>query len=326
MDDVTRDFAAWIRHRKHPLICTHIRPDGDAYGSLYGFVLALFEAGFECTGYMSTPLPGRYEGLLNHPPNLLINARPPADCDSVIYLDTASPERADAPHGFAPGKCDLPVANLDHHPDNAGYGDINLIDPESAATAAMLIDILQELGVSLSPETATCLLTGLVMDCGGFRFRNTDPQALRIAARLIEAGGNLHRVMDHMFFQEPLGVLRLKADLLQHAQFACEQRLIYAVMDAERRTTFGVAANETEGVIDILRSVRGTLITCLLQPQGNDVRLSLRGRDPDYPVDEIARTLGGGGHALAAGAELEDTSVAEAKQQLIELVRKVLEK
>jgi len=111
---------------------------------------------------------------------------------------------------------------------------------------------------------------------------------------------------------------------LQNAHFTFEGRLAYAVMDANTRAKYGVRSDETEGVIDILRSIEGVQIACLIQPQGKTVRLSLRSREPAYPVDSIARKLGGGGHRLAAGAELTDSTVREAETQLLQLARKVL--
>ena len=324
MPDTARSIAEWIQRQANLLVCTHVRPDGDAYGSLIGCITALNEAGITCSGFISSALPRRYAQLLSTPENLFIANPLPAGYTSLMCLDTATSDRADTPGGFDPAGAEIPVANVDHHPDNGRYGDVNLIDPSKAATAALLLDVLDALDCSISPPVATSLLTGLVMDCGGFRFRNTDEEALRIAARLVEAGGDLHRVMDRMFFQEPLGVSRLKADLLQNARFTCDGKVAYAVMDSKRRDKYGVRYDETEGVIDVLRSIEGVLIACLIQPQGKTVRLSLRAREPDYPVDEIARTLGGGGHRLAAGAELKNTTVREAETRMVELAKRIL--
>ncbi|MFO7821900.1 MAG: bifunctional oligoribonuclease/PAP phosphatase NrnA [Lentisphaeria bacterium] len=318
-----KDIAEWLKYRKHPLICTHIRPDGDALGSLVGFVCALNDAGYECSGYISSEIPDRYRELLPSVPNLHVDSYPHEDFDSIVCLDTATAERADIPEEVELGE-EHPIANLDHHADNTGYGEINFIDSGKAATASLLVEILHEMDIPIRSGTANSLLTGLVMDCGGFRFRNTAPATLRIAAQLIEAGADLHLIMDRMFFQEPLGVLQLKAALLQNADFDCNNQFIYAVMDADLRAEFGVSANETEGVIDALRCVQGTLIACLIQPQKDGVRLSLRSREPEYPVDNIARQLGGGGHSLAAGAELEDITIPEAINKVGDLVRKVL--
>ena len=217
------------------------------------------------------------------------------------------------------------VCVIDHHPDNHWECAATWVAPSRAASAQMVAEILREAGWKISPQTATCLLTGLVMDTGGFRFDNTAPGVLLEAARLMEEGAAYARVMKEMFLRKPYGRGLLEARLLQETRFECGGRLAHAVLSPEMLAEFKVTPTETEGVIDTLKGIDGVDIACLLQPESGGVRYSIRSTNPACPVNTIARQLGGGGHPLAAGATSEGVSLEEATRQFVRLASKVLD-
>ncbi|OPZ26172.1 MAG: Bifunctional oligoribonuclease and PAP phosphatase NrnA [Lentisphaerae bacterium ADurb.BinA184] len=163
----------------------------------------------------------------------------------------------------------------------------------------------------------------MVADTGAFRFSNTTPATLRLAADLRDHGADYPAVMDSLFFQEPLGLLRLGAALLESAELAYGGRLIYAVLKPELLEQFGVQPSETEDIIDVLRRVQGVEIACLIQPEPAHTRFSFRSRSPALSVADLARRLGGGGHHAAAGARIPAVPLPEAKQMLLDLTEKV---
>jgi len=318
----------WLAERRHLLLVTHIRPDGDAFGSLTGLLTAFARAGRSCVAYLSTPPPRRLEPLLLPAPGLSIGVPPPlADVDGIVCLDVANWERADLPPGIPSerGRVAIPVCNIDHHSDNTRFGDLNLVQADMPATAQVLAELLAEAAIDTDAAAATRLLVGLLMDCGGFRFRNTGPAALRGAASLIEGGADYHRVVDRLFFSEPMARLRYKAKILADARPAHGGKLLYAILDPAEVKAFGVQLADTEDVIDVLRVIEGVEIACLLQPDEGAVRFSLRGRSERYPVDVIAHELGGGGHRLAAGAKVGNISLSAAADLLVAMTGKVLQ-
>ncbi len=319
--------ADWIRRRtRQCLLVTHERPDGDALGCLIGLQNALHRQGFNSLAYLSSPLPARYRQLFPNVPGVSI-ANIPDDhtFDGIICLDCANWQRVDLPAPWQEQHRHLPICNIDHHPDNGRYGEISWIDPDSAATTAMLTELLQVMHIEIPPESATCFLTGLITDCGAFRFRNSNAATYRTAANLLDAGADNYRIMDTLFAREPYSRLLLKARLVEKAQFAFQNRLVYAVLTPELRDQCGVAPEDTEDVIDAIRIAESAEIACLLQPEdAGVVRFSLRSRSPQYPVGPLARQLGGGGHDMAAGARCAPMTIEQAIQKLLELTGKIL--
>ena len=316
---------AWLRERSNLLLLSHERPDGDAYGSMFGLLLGLKASGRSCALYLKEPLPRGYRRLFPPLDEVFTGERcPQGDFDGVVCLDVTGKDRVDGPPSGAFPPDMSSVCALDHHPDSAWGCEAKWVAPDRASTAQIVAHIVREAGWGITPEAATCLLTGLVTDTGGFRFDNTDANALREAARLIDEGAQHTRIMREMFLRKPLGRGLLEGRLLRNARFHCDGRLVLAVLDRALLDEFGVSSAELEGVVDTLKGVDGVDIACLLQPDANDVRLSIRSTNPDCPVNGIARQLGGGGHPLAAGATAEGVTLQEAEQKFVELGAQVL--
>ena len=89
--------------------------------------------------------------------------------------------------------------DIDHHHDNTRFGDVNLIVADASSTGEVLRDVFAELGVELTPEIAEALYIALVTDTGRFQYANTTPKALRLAAELVEAGADVHRVFQGVY-------------------------------------------------------------------------------------------------------------------------------
>jgi phosphoesterase RecJ-like protein len=320
------NVAEWIERRRKLLLLTHVRPDGDAYGSLGGLLAGLSESGKACVAYLGTPLPERYRKLLPALPGLAEEQVPELHgVDGIISLDTANPERLNLPPGFSLDGTSIPVCNLDHHAGNPAYGAVNWIEPAATATAEMCVELLDRLRIDIRADAANWLFAGLAADSGGFRFSNTSARTMRTAARLIDAGARVSPIMDALFYRESHARLRLKARLLETAEFAHGGRLIFSVLSPELMRECGVRPEETEDAIDAIRAVESAHIACLLQPEEGCMRFSLRSMSAAFPVVGIAETLGGGGHPMAAGARVNGLSLADAKGCLIALAGKVLD-
>ncbi len=322
----------WLDQRRHLLLIAHERPDGDAFASVLGLFLALREAGKEAQAYFSVDsMPARYRPMFSRvglEPGLCFAPDTPAinGLDGLICLDTANWERADLPSGMSQEMAEISCCNIDHHPDNSAYGQVNWIDETYAATAQMVMAMLQCRGLKISQECTTLLLTGLVADTGGFRFQNTDAKALRTAAAMLDDGADYAAIVDTLYCNEPFNKMRLKAHLLENSVFAFDNRLLYAVMEPAMIEKLGLSPADTEDCIDILRVVAGVQVACIVQPAEDGVRFSLRSRRLPYNVAEMARQLGGGGHPLAAGANMPKVGLKKALQRFMTVLERWFEK
>ncbi len=313
----------WLEGRDGILLISHERPDGDAIASVLALFLALRDEGRRVFAYFPIErFSGRYQPLLQDVGQLaglcLGSDKPPTDgLQGVLCLDTSNWRRAGLPEDFDRRETALSVCNIDHHPDNSRFAEVNWIEPECGATAQMVMWLLRDRGSRMTREIANLLLVGLVADCGGFRFQNTTPAVLRDAAELSEQGAEYSRVIDTLFFNEPYNKIRFKNHLLENAQFAFGSRLLYAVLEPEMLGKFGLQPSDVEDCIDSLRAVSGVEVTCLVQPVDGDVRFSLRSRRLPFNVAEMAHRLGGGGHPLAAGIRLPKTDLSSALESFL---------
>jgi len=315
----------WLLSRQRPLLLTHEHPDGDAFGSLLGLLAALHDLGRPAVAYLGAPLPRRYRNILAVPANLCVGGPVPSgEFDGTVCLDTTGPERLVLPPGWTPTALPTPVGVVDHHADNRRFGDVRWVAPEMAATAQMLARMLREGGIGLSPAVATWLLTGLLMDTGGLRYLHAGPAILHDAAYLLERGADGPHLMRELFLRDPYPRRRLEARVLDTARFACGGRLVCGVLEPATLQELGVEPEDTENLVDTLKTLEGVEIACLLQPEPGRMRFSFRSQSPRYPVNELARVLGGGGHVMAAGAKVPGMTVADAEVKVVELAQRML--
>ena len=321
------EVAAWLSDRRNLLLLTHERPDGDAIGSLLGLGHALRAAGKSCVAHVSASLPRRYAFLAGGADFLAVGRTVCCldEFDGIIALDASTRARLDVPSGVSWSSLTAkPFCLVDHHGDNERFAALNWVLPEKTATAQLVLDLCRHAGWPVGAECAACLLTGVIMDSGAFQFANTTPGVLRDAAALVEAGADYAAVMDALYFHEPFGRRALAARILQTARFAFDRRFLYAVLPPEWLQEFAVSPADTEGLIDALRVIDGVDICCLISPEPDAVRVSLRSRSRSCRVDTVAHALGGGGHPLAAGAKLPQSSLAAAEIRLLDEVQKAL--
>jgi bifunctional oligoribonuclease and PAP phosphatase NrnA len=278
--------AEAIRSNERFLVTTHENPDGDALGSLLAMKLALDRLGKDSVMYLGgeAPLPREYNWM----PLGELHRRLPDDAGErvLLALDCANESRLGAD---AEGLLAAPlVVNIDHHHDNSRFGGINLVVADASSTGEVLRDVFDALGVQLTPEVAEALYIALVTDTGRFQYANTTPRALRLAAELVEAGADVHKVFQSVY--ESIEFAKLVRDDFKEV---------------------GAAEPYSEGIIDYLRAVEGADMAALIrEPPRDDTvrRVSLRASNDELDVSEIARRSGqGGGHRQAAGFSTEQS-------------------
>jgi phosphoesterase RecJ-like protein len=301
-----------LRSNDRFLLVTHENPDGDALGSLLATKLALDQLGKDSVMYLygDAPLPREYgfmelSGIVREPP-------PDASERVLVALDCANESRIGPDESLLEG---APLTlDIDHHHDNSRFGDINLVVGDASSTGEVLRDVFAELGVKLTPEIAEALYIAVVTDTGRFQYTNTTPKALRLAADLVEAGADVHRVFQGVYESVEFAKLKLLARALERAQVYEGGRLVVSYLLRSDFTELNVAEAFSEGIIDYLRAVEGAEMAALIREpprrEGPPRRVSLRASNDELDVSAIARKSDGGGHRQAAGFS-SDASVEE---------------
>jgi phosphoesterase RecJ-like protein len=305
--DVTAVVDA-IRAHDRFVLTTHENPDGDALGSLLAAKLAFDQLGKDSVMVLhgDAPFPQEYAFM----PLADLQRRWPEDVSErvLIALDCANESRIADPEVL--GRVPVSI-DIDHHHDNTRFGQINLIVPDASSTGEVLRDLLRELGLELTPDIAEALYIALVTDTGRFQYTNTTPKALRLAAELVEAGADVHRVFQGVYESVQFAKLKLLARALERAQVYEGGRIVVSYLLRTDFAEVGAAEPYSEGIIDFLRAVEGADMAVLIREpprqDGPARRVSLRASVDELDVTAIARKSGGGGHRQAAGFSSESS-------------------
>jgi phosphoesterase RecJ-like protein len=296
------------------LIVSHVRPDADAAGSLLGLGLALEKAGKTVQMVLQDGA-DRFEYL---PGSEKVLRKAEGDFDMIVVVDCSDPDRVgNALEGY--GSPDLVV---DHHKTNLNFGSLNVVEPEQVATAAILYDYLPEWGLTIDAESANALLAGLIGDTIGFRTSNVDAAVLQRAAALMEFGADLFHI-----YREELVLKSFKAVRYWGAGLSNlmqDDGLVWASLTLADREKIGYAGNDDADLVNVLSAVREAKIALIfIEQENNQVKVSWRAR-PGLDVSGIAFSFGGGGHAAAAGADI-DGDLEDIMTRVIGKTRELLE-
>jgi bifunctional oligoribonuclease and PAP phosphatase NrnA len=305
--------AEALRSHDRFLLVTHENPDGDALGSILATKLALDSLGKDAVMYLygAAPLPLEYSFMAL---DELQRDLPAGAAERVLVaLDCANEDRL----GRNPSLLEqAPLTiDIDHHHDNTRFGDLTLVVPDASSTGEVLRDLFAELGVELSPEIAEALYIAVVTDTGRFQYTNTTPNAFRLAAELVEAGADVHRIFQALYESIDFIKFKLIGKAAERAQVFEGGRIVISYLEQSDFTELNAAEAYAEGVIDSLRAIDGAEMVALIrEPPRSDSaparKVSLRASVDEIDVSAIARKSGGGGHRQAAGFS-SDASTAE---------------
>ena len=293
------------------LVTTHENPDGDALGSLLAMHEILNLMGKDSLMFMSRenfPLPYEYRHL---PIEELVHEIPADAGDrTIVFLDCGNIDRM--PVDFFQ-RDDVHILNIDHHHDNTRFGTANLVVGTASCTAEILYTLLDELDVELNPKLASALYVALVTDTGRFQYENTTAVSHRMAADLIEAGVDVHGIFRQLYENVPLGKVLLMGRVLTRVQRFDGGRLTVSYISREDYDIAGSDESLSEGIVDHIRALDGTLVAALVREQLKTERegirkVSLRAANDSIDVSVIARKENGGGHRQAAGFSTEKST------------------
>lgn len=315
-DGLIQAIGERLRTAQHIVIVSHIRPDGDAIGSVLGLGLALEKVGKS----VQMVLPDGISSTFRHLPGaqqVVKKVIPPFDL--VVAVDCADMARI----GGALDGLERADIVIDHHITNPGFGSINLVDPEAVATSAILVEQLPQWGLSIDTEIASDLLSGLISDTLGFRTSNMTPKALRLAADLMEKGAALPELYQHALMSHTYEAIRYWGQGLSKLQR--EDRLIWCTLTLVDRGIVEYYNNDDADLINFLSSTDEIEIALIfVEQKGNRVKVSWRSQ-PGIDVSKLAIQFGGGGHPAAAGADVTGT-LEDVQKQVLDSTRLILNK
>lgn len=309
--------AVALRRAESVVVCGHLRPDGDAIGSVLGLTLALRSIGVPAVPTLADDrdAPETYRWL---PGWGLYTAAADLEAPAVfVALDTPVPDRLGVARELAESAGKLVV--IDHHPDAREYGDIHVLMPKAAASGQIVWKLIDALDVRPSSDVALCCYTALLTDTGRFSYQNTTAESLRDAADMIEAGVDPSEVARLTYQTRSQASLALESRAMSRLVCANDNLVAYTwVTDADFADT-GAKPEEVEHLPEAIRVVEGIEVAVLLRQWGDEVRGNLRAKTT-FDVGAVARQLGGGGHAPAAGFTVENATVDDVIARLLPML------
>ncbi len=297
------------------LVVSHVRPDGDAIGSLLAFGLALQEAGKKVQMVLADGVPSSFRHL---PGSEQIRKSADGTFDLIVTLDCADLKRV----GRVLEGYDKPDINIDHHITNELFGALNLIEPDAVATASILFRHLPEWGYMITQPVAANLVTGIVTDTLGFRTTNTTPESLRQVAALMELGVDMTNLYYRGLVRRSFTAARYWAAGLSSLQRA--DGIVWGAMTLADRKNADYPGNDDADLINVISSIEDCDISIIFVEQTHgSVKISWRTQTPELDVSQIAKQFSGGGHPGAAGADVTGT-LAEVQESVLAATRRAL--
>jgi phosphoesterase RecJ-like protein len=298
MNDTVRQIGDRFEKANKIWLASHIRPDGDAIGSLLALGLALQNAGKQVAMILSDGLPANFRYLPGS--NQIIKKAESGDALRVVVDCSDLTRLGKAINGEA--GVDI---SIDHHITNIMLAELNLVEPEEPATSAILAKYLPEWGMPITADISTCLLTAILSDTLGFRTSNMTSDTLRRSAMLMEKGANLPDLYQRALVRRSFDAARYWGFGLSRLQ--CVDRLLWTTLTAADRKEVGYPGRDDADLMAVLSAIDGADVSVIFNEQSADqIKISWRSQ-PGFDVSELAVSMGGGGHPAAAGAELSGT-------------------
>jgi len=291
----------------HILIVSH-KNCGDATGALLAFSLYLSARGVSHTIWLPAPVMNTFSFLpgaerIRHGIEVL-----EGDADFIVALDASDARQAGIEHTIeAWREKGTPIAVIDHHYTNDEFGTVNWVDKNASACCLMVYTYLKAVGEPMTPDMATCLLTGILTDTGSFSNGATNYEALAVASDLLACGAQLSTIMNHTFRAvEDMATLRLWGKVLSKLKYHKHYGVAIACITQDDLFECGVKEDDLEGVANIMNVVKDIRVgMVLMELSDGTIKGSLRTTRDDVDVAAIATFFGGGGHKKASGFSLK---------------------
>lgn len=318
-----KQVAEFMREHDRFLVISHVSPDGDTTGSALATCLLLRQLGKQYVVVNEGETPKTF-GFLPSYDEILNLSKDQIDetFTHVIAVDAADSKRmGKVQHLFAH---DVQLVNIDHHPTNDHFGTINVIRTDAAATAEIMFELLEVGGFTLDTEIATCIYTGLLTDTGGFRYSNTTPNVMQIAAKLLAYGVKPGEIAERCLESITMQHVTILRRALQSLTLTHNNLVAWMRVNNQDIVETGATSEDMAGLVNYGRNIEGVEVGVLLtETKPGIVKVGFRSRSR-IDVAQIAKSVGGGGHARAAGCTIEG-NMEEIEQTILSKINEALE-
>jgi phosphoesterase RecJ-like protein len=298
-----QEIVAELRRRSAFVMVSHVKPDGDTLGAGLALGLALKKLGKRVGYFQQDPVPRNLRFLPDA--ELVSRALPPdLPADTLyVFCDMSDWHRAGE---YLPAVDRDNMLDIDHHLGNSLFGKLNFVLESECSTGTVVMHLLRELGVPIDAKIATCILTTIMTDTGGFMHSNTTPEALDLSAELMRAGADKEEITEEIFLRKRVAATKLLGAIIEAMSFRHGGRYCFSYVDDAMLAQAGADGEDIEDVVNVLLGQDGVGVAALFKAIEGEIRVSLRSNGC-ISVQAAAQRLGGGGHFRASGLTYHGT-------------------
>lgn len=318
----TEAIAQWLKANDDIAIITHIMPDGDALGSSLALMHALKTMGKRAFVCNRDEVPG-YLYMLPDWETVVMPDALPYPPKAVIAIDCADEGRMGTAGSLMQGN--IAKAVIDHHETNETEIVPALVDGEASASGVLVLDVIKELGIQITKEIALCLYVAISTDTGNFSFSNTTPEALHAVADCLKAGVDVSDLSFQLYRKKTQARTKLLGRALNGIEYLENGQIALIRLHRADFAECGAFDPDTEGVVNFGIDTAGAEVAILAVERVGSTKFSLRTRER-INAAQVAASIGGGGHARAAGVTLQlplEESVKEVTAAFTKAVREI---
>ena len=308
--DTFQEIHLELEKAQHVLLLSHKNPDGDATGSSLALAHFLNTNNTEFTLFNINKPGSHFEFMPGHyafKNDLEIWDQ--SNFDLLIVMDSSDLKHTGVEEYIDQQRHDFKIINIDHHFTNNNYGHMNLVVPDASSTSEVIYYLLDHKR-AVTKEVATCLLTGIMTDTGGFQNMATTSGAIDVSSRLMKKGANIQHVAKYALDLKPVNTLKLWGRALQRLKINEKNKVISTVITKKDLEDCNATEEAMEGVANFLNSLeqaKDGVVMVLSEREQGKIKGSLRTTNELIDVSKLAKILGGGGHKKAAGFSVDGT-------------------
>lgn len=302
-NNTTAEVVAELNRRSTFVMCSHVKPDGDTLGAGLALGVALKKLGKRVHYFNQDPVPRNLRFL---PDAEFVGRDLPKDLpgDTLwVFCDMSDYTRAGE---FLPPMTRENMLDIDHHLGNSHFGAFNYVVPSECSAGTCVMQILRAMKIPMDARIATCILTTMMTDTGGFMHSNTTAEVFALAAELMEAGANKELITEEIFGNKRVAATKLLGLIIDEMAFGHDGRYCTSHVDDAMLAVTGADGEDIEDTVNVLRAQEGVDVAALFKAFDGEIRVSLRSSGR-VNVQAAAASLGGGGHFRASGLTFKGT-------------------
>lgn len=312
-----KEAASALKEADNIVVISHLRPDGDTLGSAFALVTALKSIGKTACVLCHSPITPKYQLLTNGKEHLEAEFKP----EFVVSVDVADTQLfGKTLHSYI-GKVDLV---FDHHPTNSGFGKMNVIDPTSSSTGEIILHLIEEMQIEITPTIADFIYIAISTDTGCFRYSNTNANTFRAAAKLAELGADIANINRRFFEIRTRSQIEIERMAMERLRFYRDGSIAVIVVSLDMIKTTEATEDDVEGLSTFPRRILGVEVGITLREiSSNEFKISARSNGL-VDVAEVCKTFGGGGHKKAAGCTIKG-NIDDIEKNIVETICEAFE-